>query len=581
MADQTLPVSAEPTLVETRNAQSPSQGTGWQAQLANFTSQPAFRTALPALVGVGAIAVVAMVYLAIAGSPQRMLYGNLTDSERLAVVDTLESSGISYELNNATGAITVAEDDFYRAKMVLSSNGGVAAPQGASEMLDAIPLGSSRTLEGERLRLARERELMLTIQEIDGIESVRVHLATPERSVFVRSSNAPSASVMLRLVSGRSISQRQVEAIVNLVSASVPGMMADAVRVVDQNGRLLSAARDAQMDGLVLQREFESKLQGQLATLLTPLLGEGNFSTQVQVELDQNEVTSARETYDKDGAVRSENERNVTRMAARVAGGVPGVAANTPPPEANLLEGPPQANAQGEGGQGQAAQANAKATPSDTETSVQRAYELGREVAVTAKRAGALNKLSVAVAVSQEAMVAAAPLTAQELEALVSAAVGADSERGDMVKIAVSAFESREATPLAFYEESWFALALRYGTALLAVLLVLLLAVRPLVARTKPKAGKAKTKDASNGSESAEDEGKALTAQTGEETDPALLNDESATPALNPPEAGPYADLPEQVRLARSLATQQPERALEALQRMLQPPGEEPEKAAG
>ncbi|MEO0589867.1 MAG: flagellar basal-body MS-ring/collar protein FliF [Pseudomonadota bacterium] len=569
-----MPVSAGPRLVETPAGAGGALGEGWQARLNAFTNQPAFRRALPAIIGVGTIAVVAMLYLAIAGSPQRILYASLSDGERAKVVQALETGGISYAIDNGTGAITVAEDDVYRARMLVASDAGLAAPQGASEMLDAIPLGSSRTLEGERLRLARERELMLTIREIDGIEAVRVHLATPERSVFVRSSNPPSASVMLRLVSGRSLSQRQVEAIVNLVSGSVPGMTADAVRVVDHNGRLLSDTRDADMEGLTLQREFEAKLQSQLAALLTPLLGDGNFSSQVQAELDQSEVTSARETYDKEGAVRSESERNATRMSARQAGGVPGVPANTPPPEADLLNGPPQPNPQAE--QAQTPQAP---VPSDTESATQRNFELDREVAVTATRAGGLNKLSVAVAVSQEAMVAAAPLTPEELEKLVSAAVGASADRGDTVTVVVSAFETRVIEPPAFYEQAWFGQVLRYGTALLAVLLVLLLAVRPLVAKAKPKdAKKASAKDAKSQAKLTDGSTRALVDTEGRAANAAQSHaqNDGVDVMIG---SDPFDALPEQVQLARKLANEQPERALEALKRMLEPPAPDAEQA--
>jgi flagellar M-ring protein FliF len=548
-----LPVATAPSPVAAL------PGAGWQARLAGIADAPALRRAGPALIGVGALAAAAMLYLALAGSPQRILYASLSDGERAAVVEALESGGIAYAIDNGTGAITVAEDDIYRARMLVASDAGLAAPQGASEMLDAIPLGSSRTLEGERLRLARERELMLTIREIDGIEAVRVHLATPERSVFVRDSNPPSASVMLRLVSGRSLGERQVEAIVNLVSGSVPGMTADAVRVVDQNGRLLSSARDAEMDGLTLQREFEAKLQGQLAALLAPLLGEGNFSTQVQVELDQSEVTSARETYDKEGAVRSESERTATRMAARQPGGVPGVTANTPPPDATLVDGPPQPDGAADAGP-------AQAPPGDSESAVERNFELDREVAVTARRAGGLTKLSVAVAVSQQAMVDAAPLTPEELEALVSAAVGADAGRGDTVKIAVSKFETQEIEPPAFYEQAWFGQVLRYGAALIAVLLVLLFAVRPLLARARPAAGPAALPDDA--------------AQAGAEAGLlAAAEADKAEPEEQQP-GEPFAELGRQVQLARTLASEQPERALEALQRMLQPPADELNRAA-
>jgi flagellar M-ring protein FliF len=546
MADSTLPVPANPAGLPI----DPQVG-GWRTmlppQLAGFANQPALARALPALAGLGAVAAAAALWMAISSGPDRMLYGSLTDAERAKVVETLEAGGIAYSIDNSTGALSVAESDLYRAKMLVASDAGIAAPEGAEAMLDSMPLGTSRTLEGERLRLARERELMLTIKEIDGIESVRVHLATPDRSVFVRENNAPSASVMVRLVGGRSLSQPQVSAIVNLVGASVPGLSADAVRVVDQNGRLLSDPREQAGEGLTLQREHEAKLREQLDGLLLPLLGEGNFSTQVQVELDKSEVTTARETYEKEGVVRAESERNSARTGAAPAGGVPGVAANTPPPQAQLVDGAPQPAAP------------AAANSTDTETATDRSYELGREVAVTTAGPGSLTKLSVAVAVSDKALKAAAPLTAQQLEALVSAAVGANTQRGDTVKVVASKFEPADLAPPAFYEEPWFAMLVRYGTALIAVVLVLMLAVRPLIGKLKGK-------------------GEKPVSSAAEDAAPLAIGGDSghvsgADTVLAAADNGqPLADLPQQVELARRLATSQPERAVEALQRMLEVP---------
>lgn len=544
MAESTLPVPSGPAGLP----MAPNTASGWRTmlppQVQGFISQPALIRALPMLAGVGALAAAGALWMAISSGPDRILYTSLTDAERAKVVETLEAGGIAYGIDNSTGALSVAEGDLYRAKMLVASDAGIAAPEGAEAMLDSMPLGTSRTLEGERLRLARERELMLTIREIDGIESVRVHLATPDRSVFVRDNNPPSASVMVRLVGGRSLSQDQVSAIVNLVAASVPGMSADAVRVVDQNGRLLTDPRERKGEGLTLQREHEAKLREQLDAMLLPLLGEGNFSAQVQVELDRSEVTSARETYEKEGVVRAESERNAVRTGAAPAGGVPGVTANTPPPQAQLVNGPPQ-----------------PATPppagasTDTETATDRSYELGREVAVTTAGPGSLRKLSVAVAVSDAALKKAAPLTAQKLEALVSAAVGANTQRGDMVKVVASKFEPTDLAPPAFYEEPWFAMLVRYGTALLAVLLVLLLAVRPLIGKLKGRGAKSQPEDAALALEGDQNASAGV---------PLAINDSASAIAGE--------DLPRQVELARRLAASQPERAVEALQRMLDAP---------
>jgi flagellar M-ring protein FliF len=546
MADASLPVPSEP-------AGLPAAPTDWRSMLpqplADFARQPALSRAMPMLVGAGALAAAGALWLSLSSGPDRVLYTSLTDGERAKVVETLEAGGIGYAIDNSTGALSVAEDDVYRAKMLVASNAGIAAPEGAEAMLDAMPLGTSRTLEGERLRLARERELMLTIREIDGIESVRVHLATPERSVFVRDNNPPSASVMVRLVSGRSLSQSQVEAIVNLVAASVPGMSADAVRVVDQNGRLLSDTRQDATQGLLLQREFEAKLTQQIDALLLPLLGEGNYSAQVQVELDQKEVTSARETYENQGVVRNESERNASRTGAAPVGGVPGVPANTPPPDATLVDGAPQPAAPAPGGS------------SETESAVDRNYELGREVAVTSTRPGGLTKLSVAVAVSDKALKAAAPMTAAQLEALVSAAVGANVQRGDQVEVVASKFEPANLEPPAFYEEPWFAMLVRYGTALLAVLLVLLFAVRPLIAKLKGRSDAA--------APAGDDAAASLAVDTDAAGDAGAQDGTSADAPLPDDADVVIGDLPRQVELARRIAASQPERAVEALQRML------------
>lgn len=564
MAEASLPVAADQA-----NAlpAAPPQA-GWRTILpepvAGFMAQPALSRALPMLAGVGALAAAGALWMTLASGPDRVLYTSLTDAERAKVVETLDAGGIAYSIDNQTGALSVAEDDVYRAKMLVASNAGIAAPEGAEAMLDAMPLGTSRTLEGERLRLARERELMLTIREIDGIESVRVHLATPERSVFVRENNPPSASVMVRLVGGRSLSQSQVEAIVNLVAASVPGMSADAVRVVDQNGRLLSSPREDNLEPLLLQREHEAKLREQIDTLLLPLLGEGNYSAEVQVALDQNEVTSARETYEKEGVVRSESERNASRSGAGPVGGVPGVPANTPPPQAQLVDGPPQP----------APPATAQAT--DTESASERSYELGREVAVTSTRPGGLRRLTVAVAVSDAALKAAAPMTAAQLEALVGAALGADTARGDQVEVVASKFEPAGLEAPAFYEEPWFAMLVRYGTALLAVLLVLLFAVRPLVSRAKGK-GKDEPAAAEPAEALAADEAASLALADAAPDGEGEGRGEGTPPADVVPEmvaATAVGDLPRQVELARRLATSQPERAAEALQRMLAAPDE-------
>lgn len=546
-------------------------------RLSAFFGQPAIRRTLPVFVGLAAIGGAALTWSAMAPSPQRTLYSELDDSERASVAAALDQANIAYRIDNQTGSLTVGEGDFYKARMLVASNGALATPETGEQMIDKLPMGASRTLEGERLRAAREQDLQLTIREIDGVESVRVHIAEGEKSVFVRENVPPSASVMVRLAKGRSMSDSQVQAIVNLVAGSVPGLSPDAVKVVDQHGRLLSDGKDADSDRLDLQSRMEAKLHDQVDALLQPVLGEGNFTSEIQVDLDMADVTSARESYDKNGVVRSESQQQSQTTGGGQAAGVPGVLSNTPPPPTTAQPGPPPGT--------QPPAAGAAATPpGNGESSSSRTYELGREVSVSNSTPGGVKRLSVAVAISAAAMKNAKPQDLKDLEALVSAAVGADPSRGDVVKVVTRSFEPVPEAPVPFYEAPWFAMVVRNGAALLAVLMVLLIGVRPMIKAVRgDKPAKAKGKKAKKGRKGAADE-------EGDEDDetlglPAPPPVKPHIPGLDPieieePQISRAELLSQQVSLAQRLVEERPDSAVQVLRQMLnQPVGEEAEPA--
>ena len=532
----------------------PAGGTPLE-RIRSFTAQPAIRKTIPWFLGVAALGGVALTWSLLSTGPQRTLYAQLDDGERASVVAALDKAAIPYTIDNSTGALTVNEGDLYKARMTVAQDGALATPDSGDDMLNNLPIGASRTLEGERLRSAKERELMLTIGEIDGVESVRVHLAQGEKSAFIRDNSPPTASVMLKLARGRQLSDNQVTAITNLVASSIPGLSVDQVKVIDQHGRLLTAKAGTDSDRLELQTRLEEKLRTQLSGLLTPMIGEGNFSAQIQVELDMDQVTSARESYEKQGALRSESQQqSQSSSAAGTASGVPGVLSNTPPPATTAQPGAPgQATVQ------QGAPAAAAPQPqANGESSATRTYELGREVAVSNVTPGKIKRLSVAVALSAAAMKGGKAADAEQIKQLVSAAIGADAARGDQVAVVVRKFDTVEDAGVPFYETSWFADVLRYGVGLVGVLLVLLLGVRPLIRAFRPD------RSAKPGDEAETDNGPSLGSL-------------GTLPALTPAAAAMDPEmLSRQVSLAQRMVEEQPESAVIALRKMLQANGMEP-----
>lgn len=508
-------------------------------RLKSFTSQGPVRKMLPWFGGIAGIGLAALAWATLSPAPQRVLYSELDDGERAKVVAALDKAQIAYAIDNQTGTLTVGEDDLYKARMLVAEDGALAAPAAAA--VDALPMGASRTLEGEHLRSARERELTLSIMEIEGVEAVRVHLAQAEKSVFVRDNVAPSASVMVRLARGRTLGDSQVAAIVNLVAGSVPGMSADSVRLVDQHGRLLTSKEQGGNERLEMQGRLEDKLRAQLDALLTPMLGEGNFSNEVQVELDMDQVTTARESYDKQGVLRSETQAASQSAASQPAVGVPGVTSNTPPPAATAAPAPP------------AGTPAAPASPqTNGESSATRTYELGREVAVANGAPGKIKRLSVAVALSGAAMAKAKPQDIEQIKTLVSAAVGADAQRGDQVAVMVRSFDAAQVEVPPFYEQGWFLTLVRYGAALIGVVLVLLLGVRPLVRALKRDPAPALPPPAEQSIEQ---------------------QAEAATEKLKDPVTGAIdaALLGRQVSMAQTIVAERPDDAVEALRDMLRP----------
>lgn len=461
-------------------------------QVQGMLAQPAVRRSLPMIFMVGLIASAAFAWFMLSTPTQKTLFSNLPDSDKAAVVTALKTGGITARVDDSTDAVTVAESDYSKARMLLAGQGLPKSAPAGYAILDNLPMGTSRAVEGERLRQARETELARSIEDIDAVAEARVHLAVPENSVFVRDNASPSASVILKLQGGRSLSEAQVSSIINLVASSVPGMKPESVTIVDQLGALLSkpAGGEASNDARVrFQNQVEQKYRDQLMKLLTPLVGAGNFTAEVSADVNLDQTEATRESYDKSGALRAEQGNWTGKDGATGApGGIPGMLSNTPP-AATTVAAPGAAPTPTPGATpapgAPAAAAPAPAVPDTAKSadSYARAYDLGREVSVTRNAPGGVKRLSVAVVLRDpETGKPRSAAEIQQITDLVRSAVGADAARNDQVTVISRRFAPAAATDggQSWYESGWFAMVIRNATALVIALLVLFLGVRPL-----------------------------------------------------------------------------------------------------
>ncbi len=370
----------------------------------------------------------------------RVLAASAPDSQKQAILEALEKAGIPAAIDGGSGAIRVPDENYQRARILLASSNLPQPDVSGYALLDDLALGTSRAVEAVRLRQTLETELAATIREIAAVESARVLIAQPEPSPFVSEQAPTTASVIVRLHAGRALSDGQIQSIINLVAAAVPGLTPDRVTVVDQNGQLLSADDGAGAIGesqrqLRLRTKAEALIASRIRNLLLPLAGPGNVSIAVAADLDFSQREESAERIDPNTVVREEEESRNSAPSA-TAGGVPGATSNLPPPATTISETPPA----------MAAAQDGRVTGENVNETRSRRFEIGRQLSVTRAEVGRVRRLTVAVVLRKGSH----PDSRRDIDVLtglVRDAAGYDPARGDRVTVSIRPFVEPVAPP--------------------------------------------------------------------------------------------------------------------------------------
>ena len=413
--------------------------------------------------------------------------GDMSGYNPQDVTTILDANNIDYRMDPRTGALLVPSDEVYNARLKLAAEGVTDEQTMGYELLDQDRgLGTSQFMETISFRRGLEGELARTIGSMRTVRAARVHLAIPERSVFVRDARTPTASVFLEVIAGRRLEQEQIASIVNLVAGSIPEMSKDNVTVVDQNGNLLTGREDGG-DSQQIEDQYdytsrvEDRLARRVASMVRPVVGDGRFRAEVTADLDFSSVEQAEELFNPEQqAVRSERQMS-ERRAGGGASGIPGALSNQPPAQPTV---PEQATADDEG--------NVQAPPVNVREESTRNYEMDRTVSYIRQELGRIKRLSVALAVDdmkvvdpQTGEVSYEPWPEQELQRLtmlVRDAVGYSAARGDSVTVMNTAFAAEEQIEFeapAFWEQPWFWDLMKQVLAGLVILVLVLGLLRP------------------------------------------------------------------------------------------------------
>lgn len=430
----------------------------------------------------------AFVIVRVSSPTMAPLFTELSLEDSARIVKELESQGIVYELRAEGSTLLVPKPQVTRLRMKLAETG---MPRGGSigyEIFDkSDALGTTSFVQNVNHLRALEGELARTIRSIDRVAAARVHLVIPERQLFARDKQDPSAAIVLKLRG--SLDASQIRAVRHLVASAVRGLKPERVSIVNEQGQLLADGSGNEGDAVTSGMDdrhasFEKRLKEQVESIISSVVGPGRARVQVSAEVDYSRVQQTSDTYDPESRVVRSTQTREESSGTGV--NEDGVSVGNEVPGGN--------------------QRGAPAAPQQRDQSKKSEevvnYEISRTTRSEVVEAGRVKKISVAVLVdgsytrSGSGEASYQPRSKEEIDritALVRSAIGFDQKRGDQVEVVNLRFAEMPGVP-AMAEDTGMFSKLRFttddifeGVEILVIVLlsglVLLFVIRPLVRR--------------------------------------------------------------------------------------------------
>ena len=462
------------------------------ARIREAIDQPGFRRAFPTLLATLTAVAAIVLYLGMQKPEMTTLYSSLSENEKSRVLNALKNMGIEVQLDPATGEILVPADEYHQSRISLAAQGLPEFAGNEANNLENLPLGISRSVEGVRLRQVQEAELAKSITEISSVKSARVHLALPEKSVFVRDQTPPTASVFVSLKNGRKLEKTQVLAITNLVSASVPAMSPNDVSIIDQFGNLLSNAPD-DPDQVLADNQLEYRMRleniyrNRIQSLVTPIVGSNNVNAQVNLEIDFTRREISQEIIDPAASATLSEQSSLNVTAKKEAIGIPGAISNEPPQEATVNQQENEAGA----ALNQAGKSDAEKFETKSSTELKN-YENSKTFETVKNPSNVITRIDAALLIRDRKVVdpetqevtyqPVSEEVIEELKSLVKSALGIKLDRGDTLTVTSQPFvEEFDGFEVKWYETPWFRSTVENSLLVLLIGIVALGVVRPML----------------------------------------------------------------------------------------------------
>lgn len=354
----------------------------------------------------------------------QVLYAGLDTKTAAKIYDIVSGSEVQVKLTDGGRTIMVPNSEVYKMRLKTANEGVATERTGTGlEIFDNMKLGLTDKQQQVAFQRAIQGELERMICAMPGIGNARIILTLPQKSVFRKDKQHPTASVMLMMQPGRTATSEQVNSIRYLVSSAVTGMNAQDVTITDNRGTLLvrqvgeneieNGDSSRQMD---MSSRLERQLKEKAESILRPILGQEKVVAVVSCDIDFDNIDRVTELYDSEKAAVI-SEKTVTeensKMGGSNNGGKTGAASNM----TNLVDV-----------KNPSAQLAEEKMSQEQKKTAERKYVIPKTVEKKTIKGGRIKKLTVAVSIAKKADGKSwSDAEKEDFKELVSKAVGIEN----------------------------------------------------------------------------------------------------------------------------------------------------------
>lgn len=242
------------------------------------------------------------------------LFSDLTDEESGNITKVLEENEIKYKLEEKGSKILVESNQIDKVRIDLAVENKLPNKSTGFEIFDEKNMMATDEDRKIMYQRAVVGELQRSIESLSAVKQAKVMLVTPDKSIFEEKNKESTASIVLKLQKDQALSEETVKGIASLTSGAVENLPQKNIKIVDEQGNVLSdILDDKKMSGVSdlttkyqkLKDDLEEKLEGKTKSLLGSLFEKDALNLAVNVDLDFDSIEKTTVKYDKP-KVRSE-----------------------------------------------------------------------------------------------------------------------------------------------------------------------------------------------------------------------------------------------------------------------------------